>query len=56
VIRGAILSLPDGPTLTVEVGAGREPRFRDIDDPPPWSGYYYLVRAENACGAGPIGH
>jgi hypothetical protein len=56
-VRGNLGALPVGP------GAGDEicfddldtPQLVDFDEPDPGSGFWYLTRGENACGAGTYG-
>ena len=59
VLRGLVSMLPVGPGGDDETCIGQnEPgtTFRIAADPPPGSGYWYLVRGVNNCGHGPYGY
>jgi hypothetical protein len=58
VVRGSLLQMRlDGGTLgaTCLANALEMPQYTDVDDPPGGDGYYYHVRARNACGPGSLG-
>jgi hypothetical protein len=57
VIRGVLGAFPVGPGLDDEVcfGSLPDPQLYDGSLPAVGSGYWYLTRGENACGAGTIG-
>ena len=50
----------DGPrafdgAVCIETDDGSDTRASDVEDPAAGEVYYYLVRAENGCGLGPLG-
>ena len=57
VVRGSIGALPVGPGGGDEVCFGNlsQPALLDLSVPAPGTGYWYLARGTNACGAGTYG-
>ena len=57
VVRGSIGALPVGPGGGDEVCFGNlsQPELIDLSVPAPGTGYWYLARGTNACGAGTYG-